>query len=959
MIKKLFCGFMAAAMLFTTSCQQQELTPTLGEEAMVTFNVGTPEIATRAYSDGLSATNLQYAVYDAEGNWLQELTVTDAIINGTANVKIHLTTGKEYTVVFWADNAEAPYNVDFANKKMTVDYTNVTSNNEKMDAFYAYHTFTVDGIQTEKVDLKRPFAQLNIGTSDYEASRLAGYTPTQSSVIVENVYKTLNFDEHATVDDLVEVTFKTANINANETFPVENNYYLAMNYLLVDADKEVVDVVLTHTDGSFTKERTINSVPVQRNYRTNIYGKILTSEVDVNVEIKPGYETPDYTVKSADELVVAINQAIASGEDANIQLDENISLNEPLIFTAPAQTTTLARMTANNAPSFVIDGKGKTIYYGGNDRAIDVKKELKGANITLKDVTVECLSDYCERGINYNTNGTLVLENVIVKGKNVTYALNLPGSSDNAVITINNSSLIGNIALNVWGENSEINATNSNFISVDNTKVENYSAISLNNDGTTVAEGTVVTINGGEITAADENGEPSYAVRNSTATGQVKISETTEVFGTVANPVAIVTYQGYQFYSFTTLQDAIDKAIETKAASVRLIADIELSEPATIAEGGNVTLDLNGKTITGTIAKTVGHVINVAENAQLTMLGGKVQSTAANGGSAICNNGTLTVQGTEIVGASVRENDGWPSYPINNYSNMTLTDVTITGYQGAVACSGAGTTTLNNSVVTKEYLNTSSHVFYINHTDANVIVNGGNYTHKGMDGSLAYVNKGSITVNDGEFSVQGGGYGIAALINGKVVVNGGTFNTGFQNWGGSISILGGTHKVDPNKYLPEGYKAIDISKGVFKVVPQDVNYLDEEITNPEGVIYTGDWFESPMENTLWFNNYIFGGDAAIKVVDTTYGAIIIENSTGNFIHDVITIHNTNNSVMILENLDITLAEGKKLINSVNKIYQVFMVNIKINGEQMTQESIAQYLENVEWYQVVEEIESTL
>lgn len=59
--------------------------------------------------------------------------------------------------------------------------------------------------------------------------------------------------------------------------------------------------------------------------------------------------------------------------------------------------------------------------------------------------------------------------------------------------------------------------------------------------------------------------------------------------------------------------------------------------------------------------------------------------------------------------------------------------------------------------------------------------------------------------------------------------------------------------------------------------------------------------------------------------------------------------------MILQNLDFTLAEGKKLIKSVNPYYQVFMANIKINGELMTQESMAQYLENVAWYQVVEEI----
>ena len=59
--------------------------------------------------------------------------------------------------------------------------------------------------------------------------------------------------------------------------------------------------------------------------------------------------------------------------------------------------------------------------------------------------------------------------------------------------------------------------------------------------------------------------------------------------------------------------------------------------------------------------------------------------------------------------------------------------------------------------------------------------------------------------------------------------------------------------------------------------------------------------------------------------------------------------------MILQNLDFTLAEGEKLIKSVKPIYQVFMSNITINGEKMTQETIAQYLENVAWYQVVEEI----
>ncbi|MBR4886716.1 MAG: hypothetical protein IKU16_05510 [Muribaculaceae bacterium] len=422
------------------------------------------------------------------------------------------------------------------------------------------------------------------------------------------------------------------------------------------------------------------------------------------------------------------------------------------------------------------------------------------------------------------------------------------------------------------------------------------------------------------------------------------------------------------------LQEAINNATPGETTEIVLNNDIAVTEtlvfgaapsanPAPAVRSEEATartfvLDLNGKTITGTMPKTDGHVIEIRSGATLKVIGGTISSIGANGGSAICNYGTLVVEGTEVIGASIRENDGWPSYPINNYGDMTLTGVNITGYQGAVACGAAGTSTLNNCTINKEYLNTSSHVFYIYHADAKVVVNSGTYTHKGMDGSLAYVNKGEITVNGGKFSVSGGGYGIAALTNGKVTINGGEFNAGLQDWGGKIAISGGVFKTEPQaKWIADGYKSIE-EDGWHVVVPEDFNgnICVSEITNPDGVKYEGDAFESgSMNNALWFNNYLFGGNAAIKVVDKTYGAIIIENCEGNFKNDVITIDNTNNSVMILQNLDFTLAEGKKLIKSVNNIYQVFMANITINGQKMTNETIGQYLENVEWYQVVEEI----
>ena len=248
---------------------------------------------------------------------------------------------------------------------------------------------------------------------------------------------------------------------------------------------------------------------------------------------------------------------------------------------------------------------------------------------------------------------------------------------------------------------------------------------------------------------------------------------------------------------------------------ITLTEDVTLTEPLLVK--GNTTINLNGKTITGSHSKSVGAIIK--NEGTLTIVGGTVSSTGANGGSAIQNNGQLIIDGTEIIGSSIRENEGWPSYPINNYgSSIIIKNAKITGYQGAIACNTAGTVTLEDCTINKEYLNTSSHVFYINHDEAKVIVNGGTYTHNGMDGSLAYVNKGIITINGGTFDASNGGYGIAALTNGNVVINGGTFNNALLNWGGSISIKGGTFKAKPDaSYLAPGYYALQYETGKYTV----------------------------------------------------------------------------------------------------------------------------------------------
>lgn len=423
MTKKFLFGLMAIAGLFATSCQK-EISPVVneGDLAMVSFEVSTPQIATRAYSDGTTANVLQYAVYEVKGEDETILTgyPKTTEINLTTSVSLQLAVGSTYSVVFWAAATEkVPYTVDFATQNVTVDYDSALSNDETRDAFYSYQKFTVTGTKKEKVELKRPFAQLNIGTNDFQAAADAGLVPVTSSVTVKNVFSTLNLATGVASNE-VEATFGANAIPAGEKFPVTGYDYLAMNYLLMNTDKEVVDVEFTYTtEGNDARTRTVGSVPVQRNHRTNIYGRILTTTVDVEVEIKPGFdgedypvevwdgetltepeydeETATYSVSRASELAylaalvngtVTKTRAAASVEEYNIVLSDNIDLAgeewTPIGFNS--------NEVAGNETYFTgtFDGNGKTIH---NLKITGTDKGGLGLfgtvyNATIKNVTI-------------------------------------------------------------------------------------------------------------------------------------------------------------------------------------------------------------------------------------------------------------------------------------------------------------------------------------------------------------------------------------------------------------------------------------------------------------------------------------------------------------------------------------------------------------------------------------------
>ena len=320
-MKKVLLGMMAATALLFTSCSQDEFNPGAnGANATLTVNLSTPQLVSRAFSDGKTATQLQYAVYDITDGTPQiisDFTETEDEINIRTTKNFQLANGRTYNLVFWAANAEAPYTVDFGDSEatMTVDYDNTFANAETLDAFFACKEVTVSGSATVDVKMYRPFAQINVGTDDYVPAAVAGAIPSVSSFTIDNVYTTLDLMSGDVVGATTRI-FKDGAIpakydetaNTGEKFPVDGYDYLAMTYALVDAEQALTTVKFSYTGGTVTEEITVGGVPVQRNYRTNLYGSILTSGIVANVEIIPGFNEPDNDIDLDKTALVEFDQ---------------------------------------------------------------------------------------------------------------------------------------------------------------------------------------------------------------------------------------------------------------------------------------------------------------------------------------------------------------------------------------------------------------------------------------------------------------------------------------------------------------------------------------------------------------------------------------------------------------------------------------------------------------------------
>ena len=502
--------------LALTACQKEEFR---GNEAegIYTFEVSADNIATKAAIDGdgngTAVNRFIMEVYLANPT---ELVLLDRQVKAptadspkSTSFNLTLIKDQEYKVLFWADkgtDAMGDLYYKTTDNLQNVSFLNAArvGNNDALDAFSKMEVITREESKvgfSKSVKLTRPFGQVNFITTDIPAiNNLSGgsqFLPTHVKVSYTTCTGFNVLTQTGTGSEDIEYTAPVYSAMDPATNPAK--YTLSMDYMLTaTSDRETRNLVKLTALANGYELTTVEvaNYPVQRNYRTNIIGKILTGDVTFNITIDPIYdgEYNNYLASSNEDITNAISAGATT-----------ISLT-PGTYIIPD------------------DAQGKTLTFIGTGNPEDTK-------IATQD-------DGSYEGCDYSLDGaTVTFENITINTDSKTYTgyARCKGTYKNCVIngtyTLYGDSKFENCTFNVSGDVYNIwtwGAQNAEFDSC--TFNSDGKALLLYQEGTNTINLTVkdcIFNDNGALTskkAAIEIGDAPYG---KTPTYNVTVSGTT------------------------------------------------------------------------------------------------------------------------------------------------------------------------------------------------------------------------------------------------------------------------------------------------------------------------------------------------------------------------------------------------------------------------------------------------
>lgn len=199
--------------------------------------------------------------------------------------------------------------------------------------------------------------------------------------------------------------------------------------------------------------------------------------------------------------------------------------------------------------------------------------------------------------------------------------------------------------------------------------------------------------------------------------------------------------------NYTTLEDAI-KAIET-TGTIKIINDIVLEESLTIPANKNITIDLNGNTISGVDKSTVSYgLINNKGTLTITDTIGTGKITLSATTNRFWNYYSSTIsnqQGTVIINSGTIEHTGGTdmAYAIDNLTNGNGGNASLTIDGGVLKSTYRAIRQFANST-------TCENILTINNGE--IISTTDNKGAVWLTNANAYTNKASLNINGGSIS---------------------------------------------------------------------------------------------------------------------------------------------------------------------------------------------------------------
>jgi len=590
---------------------------------------------------------------------------------------------------------------------------------------------------------------------------------------------------------------------------------------------------------------------------TNVEIENATAEAEVIVasgadNVTVSGEFSGTVTVAAPETTVTVENAT---EDAKVVVNAaNTTVDGDIKGTVEVAEGATDTTVAADAGTVAVTGEGASVAVSGNVTNVEVKEEATGAAVEVKEeAKVENLTTNAADS-SVAVSGTVEKVEVKETASNANVTTETTAKVENVTTNATGTTVSGTGTVDKVqaGENATGTTVNTSGSKVENNSAEDVTVgtgtVESGSTGTSAGEtsepevveptpSTPTEPEEEEPTTPSTPSGPSEPVHFCSYTGVVTKPATctetgvktftcscsnsyTETIPMVEHEIGVQC----QFCGITevTTADQLIAAV-AKGGKVQLMANIELAETAVVPADKTVELNLNNFNI------TVGFQ----------------SGSETNHIYAIENNGTMTLKGTGTITARGVKNIGAGDLTVENGVTIVACDS-----NGGAAIWNEATLTINGGTFNAPYVGTVEDAAgpgCLNNSGT-ATVNGGKFESKNArtyaiissgtlelnDASVTTGNHGAVAIDDGEATINGGSYVTTVhyavySYDGDVTINNGSFDGGLADFciehNGTITAKGGTYSEDISDYVADGYiaiKDVDADTWTVQPIPEDL-----------------------------------------------------------------------------------------------------------------------------------------